>query len=440
MTQPLGFTVTHRYADVAISEQEWEHLLALASWQQMPHFAVRGRSAWHILTQPVSLKSKPDYQFKAAKLKGVGVWNPALAARNRDSLMVPVSDTPMPPTTIPLESFATYPHFGITKDEEYALVYGSVAPVGGILYDRALLEFENAKHLTENGLSTIVPLAVIRYDDTYQFQGEAMGAVISLSPAVEPYRLMEIQYGAGTRIGDDPKKDAYCERVRDSLDIQGDLADETTRLSIIKTLSKQVGSLIHDFSAAGLYRYSPEWSNLEYNFDHCQVVLTDLDSTRPLSELNPTMQSLQILRDLGSLLYRTMAKFSTPSALNKYTLNNLLKYDPLIDILLGYFPMADEQQIDQISKRLWNAFIPYLFLLKQHHKAIVNDWDNERRRSYKMDHDLFYLLAMISVYPLYEESDLAQQYPSSIDQQALLKKAQNYLGERYEYLSYLLKV
>jgi len=439
MTKSIGFSVTHRYMDVDISEQEWQYILELASWKRMPSFAVRGRSAWHILREDVSLKSPPHNKLRAAKLKGIGVWNPASAARNRDSLMVPVSETPIPPTTQPLESFATYPHFGLTAEGEYALVYGKVAPVGGIVYERALLEFESAKLLIENGLSTIVPLAVIRYEDKYQFQGQAMGAVISLSPAAEPYRLSEIQFGAATRKGEDPLKDAYCERIRDSLGIQGDFSCETTRLAIIKVLSQQLGQLIHDFTAAGLYRYSPEWTNLEYNFDTCQVLLTDLDSTRPLAELTPELQTLHALRDVGSLLYRTMAKFATPSALDKYTLTNLLKYDPITDLLIGYFPQASEEQLQLISKRLWNAFIPYMFLLKKHRHAILNEWTNERRRSYKMDHDLFYLLAMSSIYPLFCESDLAHLYPSEINMDKLLKKAETYLGERYEYFLYLLK-
>ena len=142
---------------------------------------------------------------------------------------------------------------------------------------------------------------------------------------------------------------------------------------------------------------------------------------------------------MGSLLYRTMAKFSTPSALNHYTLNNLLKYDPIIELLLSYFPNASAKQCQLISKRLWNAFIPSLFLLKKHRQEISSEWDNERRRSYKMDHDLFYLLAMTSIYPLFCDSDLARLYPSEINMSKLLKKAETYLGDRYEYFLYLLE-
>ncbi len=436
MVKTLEFTVTHRYDGVSISEQEWQYILALVSWEIVPSFSVRGRSAWHVLREDVHLKERPNYKLRAAKLKGVGVWNPASAARNRDPLMVAESDIPIPPTTKPLDSFTSYPHFGLTNDGEFSLVYGKVAPIGGILYQRALLEFNNAKHLLEQGLSTIVPLAVIRYQQ--QFQGQDMGAVISLSSSLEPYRLTEIQYGAVTRIGVDADKDAYCLRIQDSLAIKGDLSNEEVGLQVIKPLCLQLGKLIHDFSVAGLYRYSPEWSNLEYNFDRKQIVLTDLDSTLSLAQLPEDLQRLHVLRDLASLLYRTMAKFSTPNALAHYSLTNLLKYDPIYDLLLGYFPLAKEQELQLIARRLWHAFIPYLFTLKKHRNQILESWDNERRRSYKMDHDLFYLLAIMSVYPVFCCSDLAHLYPSQLTQTDLLTRAQRYLGERYEYFSYLL--
>lgn len=439
MTTPLGYTVTHCYDGVDISDREFQHILDLASWKQMPRFSVRGRSAWHILREGVVLKSVPDRRFAAAKLKGVGVWNPEAGARNRDSLMVPMSDIPSPPTTIPLESFATYPHFGLTREGEYSIVFGKVAPVGGILHERAALEYDNAKRLTEAGVTSIVPMAVIEYDESYRFDGKPMGASISLSHGSAPYRLSELQYGAVTRLGQDPDKDAYCERVLRALDVDGELSCEITRLRAIRILSRQIGGLMHDFTAAGLYRYSPEWTNLEFDFDSAQAVLTDLDSTRPMAELDPHMRTLHALRDLASLLYRTLAKFSTPSALGHYSLANLLKYDPLAEVLQGYFPGADVGRVRTISSRLWNAGIPYLFLLTKYREQIRTDWDQARRRSYKMDHDLFYVLAISSVFELFQGSDIMAQYPSDLTRDALSEKARRYLGERFEYFLYLLE-
>lgn len=438
MITPLGFTVTHRYTGTTISEKELQHIIELATWQKMPSFSVRGRSAWHILREDVTLKSNPEYKLRAAKLKGIGVWNPGTTAKNRDSLMVPESDTPRPPTTQPLETFSTYPHFGLTADGEYSIVFGKVAPVGGILHARAVQEFENAQYLIEKGLSCIVPLAVILYDEEYTFNGQPMGATISLSPCADPYRVSEIKYGAITRLGEDRKKDQYCQRILDSLNIQGELSSEVTRLEAINIIARQTGEMIRSFSMAGLYRYSAEWGNFEYNFDHGNIVFTDLDSTCFINTLTPDMRTLQVIRDFGTLMYRTISKFATPPALHHYTLRNLLDYNPLAEVLRGYFPQGDEKEIKKVSDQLWNAFIPYYFTLKRYQSEILNDWSQERRRSYKIPHDFFYVLAITSAFNLFSSSDFMQQYPSPLSKEILLKKAKRYLGDQYEYLLYLL--
>ena len=435
--QSLKFTVTHRYTGTTISEQEWQYILEAATWQRMPAFSVRGRSAWHILREEVFLQSNPSYKLRAAKLKGIGVWNPVTTAKNRDSLIVPESNTPRPPTTQPLHSFATYPHLGFNADQEYCIVLGKVAPVGGILHSRAVQEFENAKYLIEKGLPCIVPLGVVLYDE-YTFNGQPMGAVISLSPCVEPYRVSEIKYGAVTRLGEDPKKDLYCKHILESLNVESNPASEVNRLNAINIIARKIGKIIHDFSISGLYRYSAEWGNFEYNFDNQNVVLTDLDSTCFTAALAPEFKTLQTIRDLGTLLYRTIAKFSTPQALSHYTLKNLLKFNPLAEVLAGYFPNADTDEIMKISHRLWHAFIPYYFTLKRYQSQIFDDWSQERRRSYKMPHDFFYILAITSVFDLFEKSDLMEKYPSDLTKDKFLVKAENYLGDQYEYFLYLL--
>jgi len=55
-----------------------------------------------------------------------------------------------------------------------------------------------------------------------------------------------------------------------------------------------------------------------------------------------------------------------------------------------------------------------------------------------MDHDLFYILALTTLYPLFQKSDIFKLYPSGLTEEKLLEKAKIYLGERYEYLLYLL--
>ena len=55
-----------------------------------------------------------------------------------------------------------------------------------------------------------------------------------------------------------------------------------------------------------------------------------------------------------------------------------------------------------------------------------------------MDHDLLYLLSMTMLYPLFQASDIFEQYPSDISYDDLIEKVNVYLGDRYEYFQYLL--
>lgn len=436
--QTLDYTITHRFQGLDLSDRELETLIGLASWQRIPQFPRRGRMAWHVLEKPATLVANPNYKLRAAKLKGVGAWNPPDTSRHRDPLLDSFTETPIPPTTKPLESFATYPHFGFNQEGEYTFVYSDPAPVGGILHSRAFLEYRSAKTLVEKGVPTIVPVAVIQYGDSYRFLDQPMGAVISLVPDAAPYRLSEVQFGSATKRGTNPGADEYYDRIRDSLGIEGDPTSETTRLKTISILARKIGKSMREFTLAGLYRYSPEWSNFEYDFERQEVLFTDLDSTRHLAEIPPEFRTLQALRDLGSVVYRTIAKFATPSVLDTYTLTNLRQYDPLLELIKGYFPQVTAEEIKPITNKLWNCFIPYLFLLKKYKQEIENEWSKERRRSYKMDHDLFYILTMTSLYPLFRNSDIFPLYPSSLTVAELMKKAEVYLGDRYEYFLYLL--
>ncbi len=434
---PLKYELTHRFEGIDISDVEFQRLVDAATWKTIPEFLRRGRVARHILQEPALLKNQPGRQLTVAKLKGVGVYDPESLGRFRDRILDNFSDEPQPPTNQPLEGFVTYPHMGINKDGEYAIVFGKMAPIGGIVYARAWAEYHNAQILYEHNIPTIIPLAVIRYTDM-AFDGQEMGAVITLSNEAAPFRLAEVQYLAATQRGKNRDADAYYDRICATLGIAGDPADEKVRMQAVNVLSRQLGKIMFDFSMAGLYRYSPEWSNFEYDFAHKTPFLTDLDSVRELKELSPANQQLQVLRDMGSLVYRLVSKFGAPSCLDSYSLKELLGYDPLAELLSGYFADAHPAQVRQISRTLWNAFIPYLFLLKKNRALIRTEWSNERRRSYKMDHDMFYILAITCLYPLFRDSPLGQKYPSTLTQDQLMKMAERYLGERYEYFEYLL--
>lgn len=439
MSNEMEIEVTHRYEGVTIEDSVMNDLLDAVAWRKTPRFIARGRASREILATPAFVTKRPEQKLGFAKIKGIGVYDPAKFGKHRDKILGEHSDEPRPPTNIPLGWSSTYPHIGFDARGEYTIAYGKPAPVGGIAHSRALLEYRNAQLLLENDVPTIVPLAVIHYKNR-EFNGQPLGAVITLSPNPLSDRLSEVLYLASCCPGRSAEGDEFYRRVLASLGIDGDPNLETVRLEAVNILARKIGKVMRDFAAVGLYRHSSEWSNYEYDFDIKEPVFTDLDSTLLLSELSPEMQTLQVLRDFATVAYRLIAKFGTPTNLDAYTLTNILKYDPMYETLAGYFPDAAPESLKQISRKLWNTFIPHLFLLKRHKQTIqANEWTSERRRSYKMSHDLFYALTVTLLFPVFEKSELGRQYPSDLTMDKLLKRAERYLQDRYEYFMYLLQ-
>ena len=56
-----------------------------------------------------------------------------------------------------------------------------------------------------------------------------------------------------------------------------------------------------------------------------------------------------------------------------------------------------------------------------------------------MDHDLFYILAMTTLRPLFARSRVGEKYPHAITEEEMWAKAERFLGERYEYFAYLMR-
>lgn len=426
MHKPLEYRITHQFDGIDISQGELKRLLDIASWNgATPTFTRRGRGSWEALLSPVTLKAGLGTRYHAAKLKGVGLWNPVLPGDSAYSnkLHDGAGDEPVPPLTDLLEYLVTYPHFGISREGEYCYAYSSASPIGGIVHERAHREYWAAERLVAHNVPTVAPLMVLEYDAALQFQGQPMGAVITLSPGSSPYRISEMLFGAALERDSDPDFDRHYDAVRNSLKINGDPEDERVRLEVIVALAREAGRLLHDFSMAGLYRYSGDWGNFVYSEEARQLFLIDLDSVQDLDSLPEAVRPMQVWRDIASAVYRMVAKIGYPTALGRYNLDNLLEFDPITALLSGYFSDIPEMEIRPVAQRLWGYFIPHLGLLTKHRAAILNEWDGERRKSYKMDHDLFYILALTSLRPLFERSAVGRKYSSPITHDDMMGKA-----------------
>src|SRR4051812_34387326 len=72
----LETEITDVYPEAEIDRAEFAKLIDLASWRRPPHFPAPGRTAWYELSRPVLYPQRPGVGFLAAKIKGVGLWNP----------------------------------------------------------------------------------------------------------------------------------------------------------------------------------------------------------------------------------------------------------------------------------------------------------------------------------------------------------------------------
>lgn len=436
--KPLVYEITHLNPDVSISESQLESLIAKASWEVAPTLTSPGRCVWEVLDEPATCSHFPGLDLVSAKMKGIGFYNPKSTEKVHGGVLAnDHAENTVPPSTEVLEGMLTFPHFGVDKDRNYAIKFSARTPLGGILHSRAMCEYESAKTLSESSIPTIVPLAVLKYPEL-TFEGQPMGAAICLQPEKESIRLSGIQYG-DTHYGVSDEIDSFYDKIRDELNIEGNPTQEETRLATINVLSLQIGQRLRQLSLSGLFRHSSEWSNFEYSFDEKSIFFTDLDSTLNLNTIaEPKDKILHVMRDLGTAAYRLVAKFGYPKSLGYYTLGNLLAYDPLCELLVGYFPEADRQELRKASQRLWRAFIPHFELLKRHKEEINGDWTRSHRQTYKMDNELFYVLTMQSTWQFYEKSELMKAYPTDVTYDTLDNMAKEFLKERYDLLDYYL--
>ena len=431
----LELEITHLFEQVAIPEDELEELIKVISWQIQPRFPCPGRTAWHTFKKPFHLKNDSEKTFYAAKLKGVGVWNPEkfpLYSGVHDEVY---SEKPVPPTTNEYKFTTSIPHFGFTDAGYFISVFSEPTPYGGMLHRRAVQEYENSHTLLAHGVPSIVSLLVARLPERYQFMDQAMGIAISLSEEIEPYRLHLVHFGEN-ELNEQEQK--YYAGLRQCLGIPNGVFDESTRLQTINALSRQIGKLLHDFSAAGLYRHSGGWEDLSFCIKTKQLIMVDLDSNRSLAELPACTKPLQILRDLSSSIHKLINMFYFPTLLNKYTFSNLIAYDPISEMLSAYFPEAQPATVKKVAMRFWDYFAPHYFLMQRYKDQFLGKWDNERRRSYKMDDDIFFSLSMLNLFPLYSGSDLNSLYPTEFTLADLEERARPFLGEKYQYVRHLL--
>jgi hypothetical protein len=88
------------------------------------------------------------------------------------------------------------------------------------------------------------------------------------------------------------------------------------------------GETLRRFAGAGWYRYSGHLGNLVVD-DHGNVVLVDVDSSRPMDPATPDRSALEAVRDGMSALYNLACSFFRPGVLRDVADDELLLHEPL---------------------------------------------------------------------------------------------------------------
>jgi hypothetical protein len=428
----LEIKVTHRHTGVRIDAASVEDILDRVSWRTVPSFARPGRSAWYVLPRPATCRERPGVEFRAAKLKGVGAWNPPGDVRS-EVRWAEQAAVPRPPSTDEYTATALLRHVGVTRDGEFAQVTSAPAPYGGILHDRALLEYKNASSLIGYALPCIAPLLVVRYPEL-NFRDQPMGAVVSLSPEAQPFRAHVDDVGAPGS----PKR-AFIEDVYRALQVEGDLQLPIVQWRAIAEVARRAGALLRAFAEAGHYRYSMHLENFQFDCTRSELILTDLDSSQRLDQLPPELQGLELMRDLSAALHKLAWRLHYFGTLDPWPIERLRQTDPFVEFLRGYFAEFGSLDLAQVVAPLWRLMVPHLFQ-RRRLMAAMAAWDGERIRSYEVDLPLFCSLAMVLTFPLFEATPSLVRRFAGLDQAILAQRIQRFLGpQSSDYLGFLLR-
>jgi hypothetical protein len=426
----LQCSVVDEMPGFEVSTPDQRTLRQIVSWARQPSFAVPGRTAWHILSEPV-LDPVTSRTLVAAKIKGVGAWHPRDAATPSRSDATKSAEI-SPPSNRAYEETTRDPHFGVDENGCFAPIFSAPAPYGAMTLPRAQREFDNAARLYRAGVPAIVPLAVYRYDDGRMFDGHPLGVVISLAWDESPYSLdlLRVENPAATA-----DERAHAATVRETLGYSPGQRDGAAILSVRAAVGRQVGMRLRELAQAGLYRYSAGWDNFYLDRRSRIVYIKDLDSTRELTELPAQVRGMQVLRDLAGGIYQLVNKIYHPSAIDDYDLQTLLDIDPLAAVVAGYFEV-DRNTARRLVKPLWAYFVPHWFLLKRHGEQFQS-WSKEQRKGYKMDRHVFYGLAILVLAETYRTLREKLRLPPCPSDADLRQRMRGFLGDSTGLLDFL---
>lgn len=325
----LAATPVLRSRLVADADALVEAAAPLVRWEQAPPLDPGERTAWQAVAVAREGLLPGMAAVQSLKLKGVGHGRP---------------DGAVPPSGAPyVDGLARgHQHVGIAEDGSYCLRASATSPVGGILLDRAIKEFQNAERLAAAGCPVIAPLAVFRYDELRAEWGDrrALGAVVSGGPTELPLRV------AGLLVSD-PGPSPEGRACRALMDAYG-----PHRADAFAAVAAECGRTLREFHEAGLFRHNGFLTNYLWDPEAARVVLVDLDSSLPLDHCAEPRRALEIVRDVAGGVFTLAMIALLPAVTQRLDPGKMLSARVLERFVDGYF-----HDLDGPGERATAAFV-----------------------------------------------------------------------------------
>ncbi|NKB64235.1 MAG: hypothetical protein GKR95_19690 [Gammaproteobacteria bacterium] len=146
----LESEVISRWAPLPISDELDASVDDIVSWKVTPPFFRVGRSALMHLPSPLEIGTQNGtVRVEQIKIKGVGLSD--------------FEGNISQPSSVHFQMNA--PHLGISEKGTFFMIPAATKPKGGLVLEKAKMEFHIADILFKNNIPTEIPLRVYKYTD-----------------------------------------------------------------------------------------------------------------------------------------------------------------------------------------------------------------------------------------------------------------------------------
>lgn len=315
-----------------------------------PQYFSAGRTGYYTLKKPICIDG---IIYTCVKFKGIGYGEP------NTSIWYP------PGTKYFYRDAA---HFGFSPDGVPVETFSDIAPFGGILYSRALNEFNAFEQMRKNNISCLCQYLVVKYDSIFKgIKEEHLGCVVSLCEDNPPIRMGKLLIDISMLT----KEELIYLNSISQLILSKEYTSKT-QFDLWQHIARLYASNIRKMNEAGIYLHSGGWHNIQFSLQRKDIVLVDVDATRMFTELNPKIHALYALRDLVSCIYWLLGSLNQPEIIHVINADVLNDYNFVYYLLSGYLENSN-RLLYSLSKKITKYYIESCFIhAKEKEKDLIN--------------------------------------------------------------------